>query len=302
VALDRRADPVLTEKGVAVNPEGVSVVVPAYNEEKGIGSLIEQVSSEMARRGGAFELLVVDDGSTDRTRDSIQAHADKVRLLCHDANRGYGAALKTGIQAARYPVVLIIDADGTYPTAEIPRLLDELRPEVDMVVGARTGAEVTIPLLRKPAKWVLRRLAEYLSERAIPDLNSGLRAFRRDSVRRYLHILPNRFSTTITLCFLSDGLGVAFVPINYYKRVGKSKIKPVDALNFLILIVRTVTYFNPLRIFLPLSLGFFGLTAARVGYDVFVLSNLTDSTTILFVGTVLTAAIGILADLIVRRR
>lgn len=287
-----------------MNPEGVSVVVPAYNEEQGIGSLIEQVSSEMVKRGGAFELLVVDDGSTDRTRDSIQAHADKVRLLRHDANRGYGAALKSGIQAARYPAVLIIDADGTYPTAEIPRLLDELRPGMDMVIGARTGAEVTIPLARRPAKWLLRRLAEHLSERTIPDLNSGLRAFRRDSVRRYLHILPNRFSftTTVTLCFLSDGLGVAFIPINYYKRVGTSKIKPVDALNFLILIVRTVTYFNPLRIFLPLSLCFFGLTLARVGYDVFVLSNLTDSTTILFVGTVLTAAIGMLADLIVRRR
>lgn len=287
-----------------MNPEGVSVVVPVYDEEKGIGALVEQVSSEMARRGGAFEVLVVDDASTDRTRESLQPYASRVRLLRHDVNRGYGAALKTGIQAARYPVVLIIDADGTYPTAEIPRLLDELRPGVDMVVGARTGAEVTIPLIRRPAKWLLRRLAEYLSERTIPDLNSGLRAFRRDAVRRYLHILPNRFSftTTVTLCFLSDGLGVTFVPINYYKRVGQSKIKPVDALNFLILIVRTVTYFNPLRIFLPASLLFLLLTISRVSYDVFVLSNLTDSTTILFVGTILTAAIGMLADLIVRRR
>lgn len=287
-----------------MNPEGVSVIVPAYNEEKGIGTLIEQVSSEMARRGSAFEVLVVDDASTDRTKESLQPYASQVRLLRHDLNRGYGAALKTGIQAARYPVVLIIDADGTYPTAEIPRLLDELRPGVDMVVGARTGAEVTVPLVRRPAKWLLRRLAEYLSERTIPDLNSGLRAFRRDCVQRYLHILPNRFSftTTITLCFLSDGLGVTFIPINYYKRVGQSKIKPVDALNFLILIVRTVTYFNPLRIFLPASLLFLLLTVSRVSYDVFVLSNLTDSTTILFVGTILTAAIGMLADLIVRRR
>lgn len=284
--------------------EGVSIVVPVYNEEGGIGSLIEQVSSEMARSGVAFELLVVDDGSTDRTRDRIQVHAEKVRLLSHEENRGYGAALKTGIHAARFPIVLIIDADGTYPTAEIPRLLHALQPGVEMVVGARTGSDVRIPLVRKPAKWVLRRLAEHLSERTIPDLNSGLRAFRRAAAHPYLHLLPSRFSftTTLTLCFLSDGLEVRFVPINYRKRVGRSKIKPADALNFLILILRTVTYFNPLRVFLPLSLCFLSLTVARVGYDVFVLSNLTDSTTILFVGTVLTAAIGILADLIVRRR
>lgn len=284
--------------------EGVSVVVPAYNEEKEIGSFIEQVSAEMSRCGRPFELLVVDDGSTDRTLERIQSHADKVRIIRHESNRGYGAALKTGIRTARYPVVLIIDADGTYPTAAIPDLLHELQDGIDMAVGARTGSDVTMPALRKPAKWLLRKLAEYLAERRIPDLNSGLRAFRRDAVLRYLHILPNRFSftTTVTLSFLSDGLGVRFLPINYYKRVGQSKIKPVDALNFLILIVRTVTYFNPLRIFLPLSLCFLALTVGRVSYDVFVLSNLTDSTTILFVGTVLTAAIGMLADLIVRRR
>jgi len=290
--------------GTECNPEGVSIIVPVYNEEGGIGSLIERLLSEMGRTGTPFELLVVDDGSTDRTRERIDAYAEKVRVLRHEENRGYGAALKTGIHAARFPITLIIDADGTYPTEEIPRLLGELREGTEMVVGARTGPDVRIPLLRRPAKWLLRRLAEYLSERKIPDLNSGLRAFRRETALRYIHILPNRFSftTTITLAFLSDGLGVRFVPINYHNRVGRSKIRSADALSFLTLIIRTITYFNPLRIFLPASLFMVFLALARVSYDIFVLSNLADTSVILFVGAFLTAAIGILADLIVRRR
>lgn len=287
-----------------MNFEGVSIVVPVYNEEGGISSLVEQLLAGMPRVGAPFELVVVDDGSTDRTREKLLPHAEKVRVVAHEENRGYGAALKSGIHAARYPVVLIIDADGTYPTEEIPRLLGELREGVEMVVGARTGPDVAVPMVRKPAKWLLKRLAEYLSERRIPDLNSGLRAFRRETALRYLHILPNRFSftTTITLAFLSDGLGIRFIPINYHKRIGRSKVGPSEALNFLILIIRTITYFNPLRIFLPASLFFLLLTVGRLTYDVFIQENLTDSSIILFVGTFLTAAIGILADLIVRRR
>jgi len=290
--------------GNAVYAGGVSIIVPVYNEEAGIGSLIERLLSEMGRTGMSFELLVVDDGSTDRTRERIDPYVEKIRILRHEENRGYGAALKTGIHAARFPITLIIDADGTYPTEEIPRLLDGLDERTEMVVGARTGPDVNVPLVRRPAKWLLKTLAEYLSERKIPDLNSGLRAFRRETALRYFHILPNRFSftTTITLAFLSEGLSVRFVPINYGKRVGRSKIRSADALNFLTLIVRTITYFNPLRIFLPASLFMLFLTLASVSYDIFTVANLADASTILFVGTFLTAAIGVLADLIVRRR
>lgn len=290
--------------GNGISAEGVSIVVPVYNEEEGIGPFIERLLSETARLGRPLELLVVDDGSTDRTREMLAIYAGKLRILRHAENRGYGAALKTGLQAARFPIALIIDADGTYPTEEIPRLLDGLGEGTEMVVGARIGPDVNMPLVRKPAKWLLKRLAEYLSEREIPDLNSGLRAFRRETALRYLHILPSRFSftTTLTLAFLSEGIGVRFVPIDYHKRVGRSKIKPVDALNFLILIVRTITYFNPLRIFLPASLFMLLLTFARMTYDIFALANLADTSIILFVGAFLTAAIGILADLIVRRR
>jgi len=289
---------------VECKTEGVSVVVPVYNEEGGVGSFLEALLSEIARGGRPWELLVVDDGSTDRTRDRIEAYAEKIRIMRHMENRGYGAAIKTGIHAARFPIVLIVDADGTYPTEAIPRLLSGWDEGTEMVVGARIGPDVNMPLVRRPAKWLLKRLAEYLSEREIPDLNSGLRAFRRETALRYIHILPNRFSftTTITLTFLSEGLGVRFVQINYHKRVGRSKVRSADALNFLILIVRTITYFDPLRIFLPASLFMLLLFLTRLSYDIFVLSNIADTSIILFVGTFLTAAIGILADLIVRRR
>src|SRR2546427_11387871 len=133
----------------------------------------------MGRTGTPFELLVVDDGSTDRTRERIDAYAEKVRVLRHEENRGYGAALKTGIHAARVPITLIIDADGTYPTEEIPRLLGELREGTEMVAVARTDPDVRIPLLRRPAKWLLRRPAEYLSDRNVPEPHYGLPAFRR---------------------------------------------------------------------------------------------------------------------------
>jgi len=133
--------------GTECKAEGVSIIIPVYNEEGGIASLIERILSEMGRTGMPFELLVVDDGSTDRTRERIDPYAEKVRVLRHEENRGYGAALKTGIHAARFPITLIIDADGTYPTEEIPRLLNELREGTEMVVGARTGPDVRIPLV-----------------------------------------------------------------------------------------------------------------------------------------------------------
>src|SRR2546427_5883589 len=143
----------------------------------------------MGRTGTPFELLVVDDGSTDRTRERINAYAEKVRVLRHEENRGYGAALKTGIHAAQFPITLIIDADGTYSTEEIHRLLDGWDEGTEMMVGARTGPDVSMPLFRRPAKWLLKRLAGYLSEGKIPDLNSGLAAFRRETAVQYIYIL-----------------------------------------------------------------------------------------------------------------
>ena len=282
--------------------EGLSMVVPVYNEARSAKLVLEQLLEVLDRLNCPVELIVVDDGSTDGTAEVLDAFSDRIRVLRHLANRGYGAAIKTGIGHSSYPLVAITDADGTYPNEELPRLLAGMEAH-DMVVGARTGGKVHVPLIRRPAKWLLNRIANYLVDMKIPDLNSGFRVFRKKIAERYFHILPNGFSltTTITLAMISDGYQVHYESIDYYKREGRSKIKPVDALNFLVFIVRTITYFNPLRVFLPICLALFGLGMARLCYDVFWLHNLTDSTTLLFLFALQVGLIGIVADLIVKR-
>lgn len=281
---------------------GLSLVLPVYNEVAAILPEIRKIQEVLDKLSCPAELIVVDDGSTDGTAQLLTEAEESFRLICSDENRGYGASLKKGIRQAKYPIVAITDADGTYPNEEIPRLMDAMS-EADMVVGARTGSKVHIPLIRRPAKWVLNKLANYLSNANIPDLNSGLRIFRKEIAERYFHILPDRFSftTTITLAMFADGYRVKYLSIDYHKREGASKIKPSDAVGFFILILRTITYFNPLRTFVPLFLILFSLASAKLGYDVFILSNLTDLTTLLFVSSLQVILIGIVADLIVRR-
>jgi glycosyltransferase involved in cell wall biosynthesis len=278
----------------------VSIIIPAYNEEKGILGTIDGVVEAIKPLGIEYELIVVNDGSTDKTAKIVENK--NIKIINHEVNKGYGASIKTGIRCSQYENILIIDADGTYPAEKLPDLLGYMDSS-DMVVGARTGENVHVPLIRRPAKWLLNRIANYLVDMKIPDLNSGFRVFRKKVAERYLHILPNGFSftTTITLAMISDGYQVYYEPIDYYKREGRSKIKPVDALNFLIFIIRTITYFNPLRVFLPICLALFGLGMARLCYDVFWLHNLTDSTTLLFLFALQVGLIGIVADLIVKR-
>ena len=281
--------------------EMVSVVIPAYNEEGGLTDVVKGLRSRLETCGRLFEIIVVDDGSQDRTLDV--ARGLDVTLVSHETNRRYGAALKTGIHAARGEHILICDAEGTYPPESIPELLWHA-DDHDMVVAARTGESVDIPALRRLAKGILRRLAVYLSEAEIPDLNSGLRVFRRDAAMHFFPILPAGFSftTTITLAMLCNEGAVRYVPINYSKRTGRSKIRPLrDTLNFLILILRTILYFNPLKIFLPIAIvlgtSFFGSLA----YDVFVLRDFTEKTLILLFGAMNLLAIGVIADLIAKR-
>lgn len=282
---------------------GVSVVVPVYNEEGAVCAEIEHILAVLAGLDCPSEVIAVDDGSSDDTAAKLAGLGDRVILLRHEANRGYGAALKTGIRHARHPLIVITDADGTYPFGELSRLLAQMEAGAAMVVGARTGTQVHIPLLRRPAKWFLNKLANYLSDTRIPDLNSGFRVFRKEIAQQYFHILPNRFSftSTITLAMIADGYTVYYESIDYHKREGDSKIKPRDAVGFFILILRTVTYFNPLRTFVPLFLLFFTMAMGKLAYDVFYLENITDTSTLLFVSSLQIILIGIVADLIVRR-
>ncbi len=216
---------------------GVTIVIPAYNEEGGIAAGIDAV--EQALSGWKHEIIVVDDGSTDET--ARIAEGQGVQVVRLDANRGYGAALKTGIALAKFDWIAIIDADATYPASALPGML-ALVDSNDMVVGARTGSQVSDPLARRPAKWLLRKFAGILAGQSIPDLNSGMRVIRKSRIAEFDRILPSGFSftTTITLAMICRGYPVAYVPIDYFKRVGQSKIRPFHALKFAFLIVRTV--------------------------------------------------------------
>jgi glycosyltransferase involved in cell wall biosynthesis len=280
----------------------VSIIIPAYNEEDGLAPVVENISKELEKAGLEFEIIVVNDGSTDGT--AAAAQRTPAIVVSHDCNRGYGAALKTGIRTAKYDLICIMDADGTYPADQLARLVAEAR-DADMVVGARTKGAVKIPLVRRPAKWVLNKLANFMTNTKIPDLNSGMRVIRRSLALAYMDILPDRFSftTTITLSSLCDGYRVKFIPVEYHRRVGRSKIKPIDALNFLILILRTMTYFRPLRIFIPVALLLFGLGSIKFCIDFFY-DRLSGTSVLLLLGSLNTMAIGILADMLcfVRRR
>jgi len=276
-------------------------VIPAHNEEKAIGAVLDELIEVL--EGQKYEIIVVDDGSTDKTPKIVQKK-DSIKLIQHHYNKGYGAAIKTGIKNATNEVILIIDGDGSYPVKAIPELLKEA-DKYDMVVGARTGKEVKIQLYRRPAKWFLSKLANYLAETKIPDLNSGMRIFRRKEVERFLNILPNKFSftTTLTLAYHTTGLLVKYVPINYYKRAGKSKIRPFkDGFNFIMLIFRTITYFNPLKVFLFVGFAFFLAAVFIFLYSALFSGRFMDVTTIvLVVAAIQTIIFGLLADLVVRR-
>ncbi len=277
----------------------LSVIVPVYNEGGNISAFLDELVSTLKGSGRAYEVIVVDDGSTDNSAEEIKKHG--VVVFSHPYNLGYGAAIKTGMRKSTGDWICIIDADGTYSAADIPTLM-RYAGEYDMVVGARTGAQVRAQILRRFAKAVLRCLAGYLTQHSIPDLNSGLRIFRKKPALMYLHLLSDRFSftTTLTLAFLSNSLTVRYVPINYGLRVGKSKIKPgSDTINFIILIVKTVTYFNPLRIFLPLSIILLALGFLVFTYSVLVVGRVMDiSVIVLWVSSLQLAALGLLADLI----
>lgn len=287
----------------------VSIIIPAYNEEKGIGPVLVRLLAVMDGSGLAYEVLVVNDGSRDDTAGvtgRVAAEHERLTLLQHRHNRGYGAALKTGIRHAQYDLICITDADGTYPNERIPELVTQLAgQEYDMVVGARTGENVAIPLVRRPAKWAIGRLANYVAGEKIPDLNSGLRVFRREIALRMFGLLPNAFSftTTITLAMLTNNYLVNYVPIDYFARVGQSKIRPVqDTLNFVQLVWRIALYFAPLKLFLPLSGLLLLLAVGWALFTLLVLDQLADVSTLVIVMTAFqVAVIGMLAELINKR-
>ncbi|MFC2066187.1 glycosyltransferase family 2 protein [Chloroflexota bacterium] len=282
----------------------LSVVIPAHNEQQAIAGVLEELKATLDEVGQPYEVIVVDDGSTDDTAAIVQEKGG-VRLIQHPYNRGYGASLKTGILKAAGDIILTFDADGSYKARDIPKLMEQAE-DYDMVVGARTGKEVKIPPYRKPAKWFLTKLASYLSRTKIPDLNAGMRLFKKVDVEQFMGILPSSFSftTTLTLAYLCNDYLVKYVSVDCYERVGKSKIKPVrDGLNFILLILRVITYFNPLRVFLPVALGLLATALIVLFGSLMLLGGILDATVVaLFVAGIQIGALGLLADAIARRR
>ena len=278
-------------------PTNMSVVIPAFKEENAIAEVLAELQAELRSANIEAEIVVVDDGSPDNT--GKEAHAAGARVLRHRSNRGYGAALKNGIAAASHDIIAITDADGTYPAKHIPEMLRALE-KADLVVGARVGANVHIPLIRRPAKWGLNKLANFVSASRIVDMNSGLRVFRRDVVMQYFPILPDQFSwtTTLSLSMHCDKYAVEYIPIEYRHRTGSSKIMPWDAGTFAVLILRTAMLFRPLRVFLPM-VGvclFYGF--AKMVHDLFVAHdpNISASAILSFLSALFILLIGMLGD------
>jgi glycosyltransferase involved in cell wall biosynthesis len=279
------------------SPAQTSVLVPAFNEASAIGGVV----AGLAAAGPWHEILVVDDGSADGTSEA--AAAAGARVIRHPYNKGNGASVKSGIRAATGDYILIIDADGQHRPDDAARLVAHLG-EYDLVVGARSQA-TQASFARRLGNAALNRLATYLTGRAIPDLTSGFRGARRDCLREFLHLLPNRFSTptTTTLAFVKAGYSVAFVPVEAMPRVGSSKIRLVrDGTKFMLITLKIVTIFSPLRVFLPISAASFLLGASYAAWTIATQSHVTNSSVLLIMLAVIVFLVGLVSEQIAALR
>lgn len=278
-------------------PESTSVVIPAFNE----AASIARVVSDLARAAAWREIIVVDDGSHDET--ATLAKGAGARVVRHPYNKGNGAAVKSGIRAAYGDYIVIIDADGQHPPSEAVRLVDRLG-EYDLVVGARTAA-TQATLTRRVGNDLLNRFASYLTGQPIPDLTSGFRAARTAYLREFIHLLPNKFSTptTTTLAFMKAGYNVGFEPIEASQRTGQSKIRLArDGARFFLIIVKVVTIFSPLRVFLPLSLASLALGAGYAAWTIATQSHVTNSSVLLIMLAVIVFLVGLVSEQIAALR
>ena len=292
-------------------PPYVSIVLPCFNEEGHVLMEVERICRAMDDSGYSYELIAVDDASADRTLELLLAAAPQypsMKVVAFRRNGGSGTVRRIGTQSARGEIVVWTDADMSYPNARIPELVRILEkdPAVDQVVGARTSEEGTHKLLRVPAKWLIRKIAEKLTNERIPDLNSGLRAFRREVALPYLRLLPAGFScvTTITLAFLSNQHDVQFVPIEYAKRAGTSKFHfGKDAYRYILQVLRMVMYFNPLKVLMPAALWLIGVGLAKGVFDLVAHPlRFAVNTVLIFLSGLIIASLALLADLVVRSR
>jgi len=273
------------------DPAATSIVIPAFNEATSIASVVGDLRSA----GSWHEILVVDDGSTDET--SARASAGGARVIRHPYNKGNGAAVKTGIRHATGAYVLIVDADGQHRPSDAVRLVAQLH-DYDLVVGARS-AQSQADAVRRLGNSILNWIASYLTEQPIPDLTSGFRAARRDQLLEFLHLLPNGFSTptTTTLAFIKAGYSVRFEAVEAARRQGTSKIRlGSDGVGFLLILLKVITIFSPLRIFLPISAAAFLLGAAYAVWTIVTQSHVTNSSVLLILLSVVIFLVGLVSE------
>jgi glycosyltransferase involved in cell wall biosynthesis len=289
----------------------VTIVLPCYNEEGHVLAEIERITEAMDASGYSYELMCVDDASTDSTLAKLYEAAPRfpqMEVVHFHRNSGSGTVRRIGTQRARGEIVVWTDADMSYPNERIPELIQILEKDqsIDHVVGARTSEQGTYKVLRVPAKWFIRKFAERLTGAKIPDLNSGLRAFRREVSLPYLRLLPAGFScvTTITVSFLANNHDIYFLPIDYSKRAGKSKFKfAKDSYRYILQVLRMTMYFNPLKVLMPLALTLLSVGFLKAIYDVVMHPvKIATDTVLIFVTGLLIASLALLADLIVRSR
>jgi len=290
--------------GMSSAPKTCAIIIPVYNEERAIAETVGRIQDICARiPDHAFEIVCVNDGSTDRTPD-ILGRLSGITVLTHDVNRGYGAALRTGLDYCEQDWVFIVDADGTYELDDLVHLLACAESGIDMVVGSREGAGITRSPPHMFARWLLRKMVHGLTGVMVPDLNSGMRVFRRSLYTEFRHLLPLGFSftTTITVASLYAGRKVRYIPVKYYRRIGHSNIKPVrDFFGFMILIVRLASYFEPLRFFLPVALGLFALGLLKGFRDFLLVGTIGSLSVILFLTALQIFVLGVIADVVVKR-
>ncbi len=273
----------------------VSFIVPVYNEEKATPQAIRELKNFLDKSGDIeFEIIAVNDGSTDKTAEFL-SQITGMQLISHPYNKGYGAALKTGIKNSIFDWVLFYDSDGQFSPEEIPKLLEYL-DGYDMVVGSRLDKKA--PFLRKPGRAFLHWLANYLADQKIPDLNCGFRAVKKAKVEEFWHLLPDSFSftTTLTLAFQKSGLNIKYVPIEINKRTGgKSAVKVKHAIRTFFLIFRTILLFSPLRVFMPAVLLLWAMLGVSLIYDIYHV-HVTNTTVVLFTSSLIIFLFGLLAD------
>ena len=286
----------------------ISAVLPIYNEEKVVREIIkrlDKIFKELIKNKKVedYEIIAIDDGSTDDTREILKKiKIEKLKIITHRQNIGYGGAIKTGIKNSKFDWIFIVDCDNTYPIEEIPNLIKYCE-EYDMVIGARTKKGAKIPFLRKFPKWLLNKYASFLSGYKIPDLNSGMRFFKKELSLKYWKLYPNKFSFTsvLTMAAILDGYNIIFIPIDYYKREGKSSINPIkDTIRFFSLVSRMTFYFNPLKPFFLLGIMTFSLGFMKSIIDFINVNHIGNFALFMFIFSAQLFFFGIVLDILIK--